>query len=31
MKRIREKIGEDPKNPVYLKTIRGIGYMFKDK
>ena len=23
---IREKIEEDPKNPVYIKTIRGIGY-----
>ena len=23
---IREKIEEDPKNPKYLKTIRGIGY-----
>ena len=23
---IREKIEEDPKNPQYLKTIRGIGY-----
>lgn len=24
--RIREKIEEDPKNPQYLKTIRGLGY-----
>ena len=23
---IREKIEDDPKNPVYIKTIRGIGY-----
>lgn len=23
---IREKIEDDPKNPMYLKTIRGIGY-----
>jgi DNA-binding response OmpR family regulator len=23
---IREKIESDPKNPIYLKTIRGIGY-----
>ena len=23
---IREKIEDDPKNPKYLKTIRGIGY-----
>ena len=27
IKRIRDKIEEDPKNPRYLKTIRGIGYM----
>lgn len=23
---IREKIEDDPKNPIYIKTIRGIGY-----
>ena len=23
---LREKIEDDPKNPVYIKTIRGIGY-----
>lgn len=23
---IREKVEDDPKNPVYIKTIRGIGY-----
>ena len=28
---IREKIEEDPKNPVYLKTIRGLGYRFEKK
>lgn len=28
VKRIRDKIEDDPKNPVYLKTIRGIGYRF---
>lgn len=28
VKRIRDKIEEDPKNPRYLKTIRGIGYRF---
>lgn len=28
MKRLREKIGDNGKNPVYLKTIRGIGYIF---
>lgn len=26
IKRIRNKIEEDPKKPVYLKTVRGIGY-----
>ncbi len=24
--RIREKIEDDPKNPVYIKTVRGLGY-----
>lgn len=28
IKRIRDKIEDDPKNPSYLKTIRGIGYRF---
>ncbi len=28
VKRIRSKIEEDPKNPVYLKTVRGVGYRF---
>lgn len=26
--RIRKKIGDDPKNPDILKTVRGVGYMF---
>jgi two-component system phosphate regulon response regulator OmpR len=26
--RLRKKIEPDPDNPVYLKTVRGIGYMF---
>ena len=29
--RIREKIEKDSRNPVYLKTIRGLGYKFEDK
>jgi Response regulators consisting of a CheY-like receiver domain and a winged-helix DNA-binding domain len=29
VKRIRSKIEEDPRNPKYLKTIRGIGYMLE--
>ena len=27
VKRIRNKIEDDPKQPQYLKTFRGIGYM----
>lgn len=26
IKRLREKIGDDPQNPVYIQTVRGIGY-----
>ena len=26
--RIRKKIGDDPKNPKYIKSIRGYGYKF---
>lgn len=25
---IRKKLGDDPRNPVYLKTVRGAGYAF---
>ena len=25
---IRKKIEEDPKNPVYIHTIKGMGYKF---
>ena len=28
VKRLREKIESDSKNPKFLKTIRGIGYIF---
>ena len=28
IKRIREKIEEDSSHPVYLKTVRGVGYLF---
>ena len=24
---LREKIEEDPANPKYIKTVRGVGYM----
>jgi len=27
--RIRDKIEDEPRNPIYLKTIRGIGYKFE--
>lgn len=26
--RLRKKLGDDPKNPHYIKTVRGVGYMF---
>ncbi len=28
IKRLRDKIEDDPKNPVYLKTVWGLGYLF---
>lgn len=28
MKRIREKIEDDVKNPRYIRTVRGVGYVF---
>ena len=30
VKRIRQKIEEDPHEPVYLLTVRGLGYKFVD-
>jgi DNA-binding response OmpR family regulator len=29
--RLRDKIEEDSRNPVYLKTVRGLGYKFEKK
>lgn len=29
--KLREKIEEDPKNPEYIKTVRGLGYKFEKK
>ncbi len=29
IRRLREKIERDPRNPEYLKTLRGIGYRFE--
>lgn len=28
MSRIRQKLGDDPKNPTYIKTVWGTGYVF---
>ena len=30
MKRLREKLEDDPKNPKHLKTLRGLGYRLED-
>ena len=30
IKRLRDKIEEDPQNPALIKTIRGIGYKMGD-
>jgi DNA-binding response OmpR family regulator len=27
---LRRKLGEDPRNPKYIQTVRSAGYMFKD-
>jgi hypothetical protein len=29
MRRLREKLEADPENPVHLKTVRGVGYLFE--
>ena len=29
--RIRQQLGDDADNPTYLKTVRGVGYLFIDK
>jgi len=29
VRRLREKIETDPRQPRYLKTLRGIGYRFE--
>lgn len=31
IKRIREKVEEDPRNPKFIATIRGLGYKFQDQ
>ena len=30
IKRLREKIEEDPQNPTLIKTVRGLGYKMGD-
>ena len=29
--KLREKLGDDSKNPTYLKTVRGLGYKIEKK
>jgi two-component system phosphate regulon response regulator PhoB len=29
IRRLREKIEPDPEHPVFLKTVRGAGYLFE--
>lgn len=31
IRRLREKLEDDPKNPVYIKTVFGIGYKWSDE
>lgn len=31
IRRLRSRIEEDPANPIYIKTLRGIGYFFEGK
>jgi phosphate regulon transcriptional regulator PhoB len=31
VRRLREKIETDPENPLYLKTVRGAGYLFETR
>jgi two-component system response regulator RegX3 len=30
VKRLRAKVEKDPANPVFIQTIRGLGYKFED-
>jgi len=31
IRHLRQKIESDPANPIYIETVRGIGYKFKEK
>jgi two-component system phosphate regulon response regulator PhoB len=31
VRRIRKKVERDPERPVYLKTLRGAGYIFETR
>jgi len=26
--RLRQKLGDDPKKPTFIRTVRGVGYSF---
>ncbi|MBO2520628.1 MAG: response regulator transcription factor [Clostridia bacterium] len=30
IRRLRQKIGDDPQHPTYIETVHGVGYRFKD-
>jgi DNA-binding response OmpR family regulator len=29
MKRLRDKLGDDPRDSTYISTVRGVGYRFE--